>query len=150
MISQTAEYALRAVVALTRSSGSPISGGVLSKQARIPADYLPRIMQQLSEVGIVRSKRGPGGGYSLAGSGNELTVLDVVNAIDPVRRIEHCPLKIPNHEALCPLHAKLDEAYAELQRVLASTRIVDLLPENFPTLQCQFPSGINEYDSNTP
>ena len=114
-------------------------GAFLSEHAKIPADYVPRVMQQLNDAGIVRTKRGPGGGYILAIPASELTALQVVNAIAPVSRIDHCPLGIPGHETLCPLHAKLDEAYAELQRVLASTVIADILPNESLTLQCGFP-----------
>jgi DNA-binding IscR family transcriptional regulator len=67
------------------------------------------------------------GGFTLAVPSGELTVLDVVQAVDPVQRIEHCPLGIPEHRSLCPLHARLDETAAMVEKALGSSTIADLL-----------------------
>lgn len=143
MISQTAEYALRAVVCLTTANGVPRTRQDLSDEGKIPLDYLTRVMQKLSEHDIVSIKRGPGGGYLIKASPESLTVLDVVTAVDSIPRIEHCPLGIAEHKALCPLHAKLDEAAALVEAAFEETRIIDLLPSTARTRdrsrRCSFP-----------
>lgn len=127
MISQTAEYALRAVVCLVTANGVAKTRQELSDEGLIPVDYLTRVMQKLSEHDIVSIKRGPGGGYQISQPVKTLTVLDVVSAVEPLARIEHCPLGIAEHEALCPLHAKLDEAAALVEAAFQKTRIIDLV-----------------------
>lgn len=129
MISQTAEYALRAVVWLARDTSVPMTRQEISDGAQIPLDYLTRVMQKLSDHGLVSIKRGPGGGYLIQPPMETLTVLDVVTAVDSLPRIERCPLGIANHETLCPLHAKLDEAAALVEAAFKNTRIIDLLSD---------------------
>ncbi|MGH7140821.1 MAG: RrF2 family transcriptional regulator, partial [Pirellulales bacterium] len=92
MISQTAEYALRAIVYLADQSETPQTTQQIAEVTRVPAGYLAKVMQGLSRAGLVRAQRGLHGGFTLAVSAKKLTVLDVVRAVDPLRRIEHCPL----------------------------------------------------------
>lgn len=143
MISQTAEYALRAVVFLAKGNGQPMTRQQIADGGHVPLDYLTKVMQMLSEQGIVSVKRGPGGGYLLVGERERLTVLDVVAAVDVSLRVKRCPLGIVGHEALCPLHAKLDEAAALAESVFRETRIVDLASSTIPGSgkepACSFP-----------
>ena len=61
---------------------------------------------------------------------NEISVLDVVNAVDPVRRIESCPLELAHHdEELCPLHRRLNAAIALVEESFGATRISELLQD---------------------
>jgi DNA-binding IscR family transcriptional regulator len=75
----------------------------------------------------VRSQSGPGGGYSLAKQAIAITLLDVINAVAPLERIHRCPLGIPTHRQLCPLHAELDKAYAATEEAFARVTIGQLL-----------------------
>ncbi|HEX7449611.1 MAG TPA: Rrf2 family transcriptional regulator [Pirellulales bacterium] len=129
MISQTAEYALRAIVFLADQSDAPQTTQQIAEVTRVPAGYLAKVMQGLSRCGLVRAQRGLHGGFSLAVPPKELTVLDVVQAVDPLRRIEHCPLGISSHRSLCPLHGRLDSAVALVEKTLGSSTIADLLPD---------------------
>jgi Rrf2 family nitric oxide-sensitive transcriptional repressor len=128
VISQTAEYALRAVVCLASRAGKPMVTPRIAKVTHVPAGYLAKVLQMLARAGIVQSRRGLHGGFVLAGSPGELTVLDVVNAVDPLKRIETCPLEVEGHgERLCPLHRRLDEVVAQVERAFADYSIADLL-----------------------
>ena len=129
MISQTAEYALRAIVYLADQSDAPRTTQQIAKVTRVPAGYLAKVMQGLSRAGLVRAQRGLHGGFTLAVPSKELTVLDVVQAVDPLRRIEHCPLGIVSHRSLCPLHRRLDNAVAMVEKALGSSTIAELLAE---------------------
>jgi hypothetical protein len=61
-----------------------------------------------------------------------MTVLDVVNAVDPIRRIRTCPLKLKAHAThLCPLHRKLDDALALVEDAFASARIAEMCEERY-------------------
>jgi len=127
MISQTAEYALRAIVYLADKGDAPQTTRQIADVTRVPAGYLAKVMQTLVRSGIVRAQRGLHGGFSLVAAPEELTVLDVVQAVDPVRRIERCPLGIPAHKSLCPLHARLDDTAAMVEKSLGSSTIAELL-----------------------
>jgi Rrf2 family protein len=127
MISQTAEYALRAIVYLADKVDVPQTTQQIAEVTRVPAGYLAKVLQTLGRSGIVRAQRGLHGGFTLAVPPEDLTVLDVVQAVDPVRRIEHCPLGIPDHKSLCPLHARLDATAAMVEKTLGSSTIAELL-----------------------
>lgn len=129
MISQTSEYALRAIVHLAaREEASPASAQEISEATRVPVGYLQKILRTLSRHGMVTAQRGSGGGFMLAKVPTAISVLDILRASDtPIARIERCPLGIPGHTRLCPLHQLLDAEIARTERTFAATSIADLL-----------------------
>jgi len=128
MISQTTEYALRAVVFLAENSASGQTTDQMSKATKIPGPYLSKVLQQLARAQIVKSQRGLGGGFTLRSKPADLTVLEVVNAVDPIQRIRECPLGLDAHATkLCGLHRRLDEASALVEKAFGQTTIADLL-----------------------
>ena len=127
MLSQTAEYALRAMSSLAYFPGELVPTPTLAKQTRVPANYLAKVLQLLAGAGLIIGRRGVGGGYRLARPASEITMLHIVDAVDSVKRIETCPLGLPNHGAnLCPLHKKVDDAVRAVQEVFGSTTLLDL------------------------
>lgn len=130
MISPTAEYALRAVVALAQQRGKPLTNSQVALLTQVPPGYLAKVLQRLVRGGIVLSRRGLGGGFTLSRPADRMNVLEVVNAVDPIQRIEKCPLNIVGHgRTLCALHRRLDEAVAVCERSFAETKISELLVE---------------------
>lgn len=130
MLSQTAEYALRAVVCLASRPGKPMVTPEIAKATKVPAGYLAKVLQMLARAGVVRSRRGLHGGFLLNKTPARLTTLEVINAVDPVKRIESCPLGIERHGTrLCPLHKRLDQVMAEAEAALASFTLQDLISE---------------------
>jgi Rrf2 family protein len=128
MFTQTAEYALRAVVSLADSSGEPMTTQQIASVTQVPLDYLSKVMQALGRGGLVESQRGKHGGFRLARPANRLTILDVLNAVDPLPRIRRCPLHLKGHaRQLCPLHRKLDDAVSSMEKAFADTKVSDLL-----------------------
>ena len=124
MLSKTAEYALRTVACL---AGEPGSADLLCEQTKVPRRYLHKVLQDLVRAELVRSRSGPGGGYSLTRKADEITILDVVNAVAPMERIRHCPLGLTSHTSLCPLHRELDNAYAATEEAFSRVTIGQLL-----------------------
>ena len=133
MFSQTVEYALRAVTWLAEHEAEGICGaGRIAQETQVPASYLSKILQQLAKQEIVLSRRGVGGGFCLAMKPSELSVLAVVNAVDPVCRIKTCPLNLATHQdQLCPMHARMDEAMAHVEKVLGDSTLADILGDTF-------------------
>ena len=126
MLSKTSEYALRAVVLLARQPGQAESADHLAEVTKVPRRYLHKVLQDLVRHGLVRSQSGPGGGYSLVRSAEEVTILDVVNAVAPLERIRECPLGLTSHTSLCPLHRELDKTYAATEAALAKVTLAQL------------------------
>lgn len=127
MLSKTAEYSLRAVASLAESPDTPISANALAEKTMIPRRYLHRVLGDLSNAGIVSSRPGPGGGYGLSIDTTKATILDILNAVSPVPRIRECPLGLPAHASLCPLHRELDRAYAAVEAAFSKVTIAELL-----------------------
>jgi Rrf2 family protein len=130
MVSQTAEYALRAAVCLGNQMGTPLTTQQIAEVTRVPAGYLSKVLQALGRAGIVSSQRGLHGGFVLARPLDELSVLEVVNAVDPIKRIERCPLGLRSHGTnLCPLHRRIDNAIALVEKEFGDCTVAMLLSE---------------------
>ena len=130
LFSVTTEYALRAVAWLAAHSDEPQTVDQIAKATQLSAGYLSKVLQVLGRAELVHSQRGVGGGFRLARQPQSLSVLDVVNAVDPIRRIRECPLGLANHrDRLCPLHAKLDAALAVIEESLRTATIGELYSE---------------------
>lgn len=111
MLSQTAEYALRAMSCLAYSPDRLVPTPELASMTQVPPNYLAKVLQSLSQANLIAGRRGVGGGYKLSRQADEISLLDVVRAIDPVERIASCPLGLQNHGPnLCPLHRAVDKA----------------------------------------
>lgn len=103
MISQTAEYALRAIAGPALELDSSVTTEQLVKITRIPWGCLAEVLQSLGRAELVRSQRGVYGGFALAKPPQRSTLLEAINAIDPIRRIRSCHLQLRSHQkGLCP------------------------------------------------
>lgn len=130
VLSQTVEYAFRAVVQLAYNQQQLCSTSFLAEKTKVPPAYLSKVLQSLVRAGIVYSQRGVGGGMSLQIPADKLTLLDIVNAVDPIKRIHSCPLNIKRHgTVLCPLHRRLDTMLGELETSLREATLADILAE---------------------
>ena len=140
MISQTAEYALRAIVYLA-DQAEPRTTQQIAEITRVPAGYLSKVMQSLARGGLVHSQRGLHGGFKLVKPPATLTVWEVVEAVDPLQRIHACPLGLKSHGVnLCPMHRRLDDACALVEEAFKASTVAELLAE--PTRSkplCDFP-----------
>ena len=144
MISQTAEYALRAVVYLAQSESGPVTAQQVAEHTKVPSGYLSKVLQALARGGIVDSQRGLHGGFRLAHDPQKLTMLEVVNSVDAIQRIESCPLGLSSHVNLCPLHKRLDEALAHIEVAFGNTSIKELMtPTTGSTPLCEFPKAVD-------
>lgn len=129
MLSQTTEYALRAVVCLAATPEQPKTSQQLADETLVPSGYMSKVLQELSRAGLIQSQRGLHGGSMLTRNPDGITILDVVNAIEPIRRIDACPLGLKSHVKLCPLHRRLDEAMGQVESAFSSTTISELMRE---------------------
>lgn len=107
--------------------GSKLTSAEIAGLTKVPQGYLSKVLKQLNRAGLVTSARGPGGGHELARPPMEVTILDVVNAVDPFQRINACPLGLVAHRAnLCRMHRSLDDAMGKIEDALRSTTLSDV------------------------
>lgn len=134
MLSQTIEYALRAMTYLaTLPEGASISSSIIARETKVPQGYLSKVLRDLVVADLVVSQRGPNGGFTLARPASQITILDVVNAVEPLKRIASCPLGNPKHITLCPLHQRLDRAMDMVEKEFKSTTLAALFSNSSTT-----------------
>ena len=150
MFSQTVEYSLRAVCYLASQAPKACTTEDVAEVTKVPRAYLSKVLQSLGRAGLVHSQRGLGGGMTLTKEPNDLTILEVVNAVEPIQRIRTCPLGLDSHGVrLCPLHRRLDNALAMVEKAFGSTTLAEVLAE--PTSSkplCEFPRAGEEAASH--
>lgn len=131
MLSQTTEYALRAMSCLAYMPDELVSTAQLAEVTHVPMNYLAKVLQSLAKADLISGRRGVGGGYRLTRPSSEISMLDVINAIDPLQPISECPLKLENHSGkLCPLHTRLDAAARSLIDRFEGISLYDMLSED--------------------
>ncbi len=130
MISLTAEYALRAIVWIAGRPDAAMGTRDIAEATQVPVGYMSKVLQALARTHLVRSRSGRSGGFVLGRSPDEISVLDVVRAVDPFERIDRCPVGHREHKGeLCPLHRRLDHAVAMVERAFAASTIAELVAE---------------------
>ena len=131
MISQTIEYALRAMTHIASlPTGTTVSSEQIAEHTKVPKGYLSKILRNLVLANLITSQRGPSGGFALAREIKDISILDVVSAVDPIQRIHSCPLGNPEHRALCPLHRRLNEAVGRIEKEFAETSFAEVLADS--------------------
>jgi Rrf2 family protein len=140
MLSQTVEYALRAVVYLSRQGDKPQTIQQIAGPTQIPPGYLAKVLLGLARNGILSSQRGFGGGFVLAIPADKLTMYDVVQAVDPIPRIHKCPLDNPDHALeLCDLHKRLDQAAQYVENNFKEVTIAEVATKTVFTHEAPAP-----------
>ena len=142
MLSQTAEYALRAIVDLAYVFPKGKTTEQIALSTKVPPAYLSKVLQALSRGGLVRSQRGVRGGMSLQKQPSEVTILDVINAVDPLKRVLECPLGLVAHrDRLCALHRRIDEVIAIAEGEFRETTMAQVVAEQLQQgiRSCGFP-----------
>ena len=139
MFSQTIEYALRAMMHLASlPPGATVNSEDIAAATKVPQRYLSKVLRDLVLAELITSQRGPRGGFCLRGTPAEVSMLDVVNAVDPIARLQGCPLGNPSHSKLCALHQRIDNALDLIENAFRSTSLELVLRDlNTGPSRCQ-------------
>ena len=122
-------HGMRAMIHIaTCSSDTPVRGEDIARDAGLPQPFLSKILKTLASKGILHSVRGPGGGFRLARPAGEVTLLDVVEAIDGTSQFDGCALgwKACDDGDPCPLHNSWKQIRSDLKAYLARTTVAEL------------------------
>jgi Rrf2 family protein len=132
-VSAKADYAVRAALELAAAEG-PVKGDRLSEAQSIPLKFLENILIELRHAGIVRSQRGPEGGYWLARPAEEVSIADVVRAVEgPIANVRGEP---PHEVRYAGAAEKLGEVWvavrANLRAVLENVTLAEVAAGQLP------------------
>lgn len=128
-ISRSAGYGMMAVGYIAQNDGDAlVLASTVSKKYNIPTEYLLKILQQLVRVNVLRSKRGPRGGFSLARPVNEISMLEIIEAISgPLSG----HLELTDQAKGAPFSHKMEEvcrqASAKCVETLANTKLAQMI-----------------------
>lgn len=124
--SKKCEYALQAILLMAVSvHDSVFPAEDISKKLNIPKEFISKILQSLTDSGIVESKKGKSGGFKLAKYPSKIKLIDIVEAIDGLESFNTCILGFPkcSSENPCPLHDKWGELRTKAYEMLSQENL---------------------------
>lgn len=128
--SRTADYGLRAALEVARApDGALVTRHAIARATDAPASVLARSLARLARGGVLAAQAGPRGGYRLARPATEVTVYDVVAAIEGEGQEERCVLRegVCSWEGACPFHGFLVRAQERFLDTLRDATLADVL-----------------------
>jgi Rrf2 family protein len=134
-LNQATDYAFRVIIHLTQlNKGELDNAQTIAERQNIPAGFLQKIMRSLTKGGLVKSYRGVDGGFSLAKAAEDISLLDVITAMEgPIdlqrclKEQESCSKGCANR---CPVHASLAVIQTDFKQALGKVNFASLA-ENF-------------------
>ncbi|MCX7611770.1 MAG: Rrf2 family transcriptional regulator [Ignavibacterium sp.] len=123
IFSKKCEYGLQAILYMSAKEEDCIcTSEEIAKKLKIPKEFVSKILQSLTESGIVNSKKGKNGGFLLAKKTSKIKLIDIVKAIDGLEIFNRCVLGFPNcsPEKPCPVHDKWGELRDKAYEMLSS------------------------------
>ena len=128
MITKKTEYAIRALVELAAKPDVRLTANVIAQRQGIPPKYLPQIVAELSQAGLLRSVRGYGGGITLRQPPEKISLLRIVEAIQGKPKLFECQLETIHCAGNpgCGLQQIYDKALTALQDVFQKTALSDI------------------------
>src|SRR3954469_8226070 len=135
-ISAKTDYAVRAAAALAAQGGGPVKGEMLATGQRIPQKFLENILSDLRHAGLVRSQRGADGGYWLARPAEEISVADIIRAVEgPLASVRGEAPEDVNYSGTAA--ASLQQVWiavrANLRAVVEHVTLADIAAGRLPT-----------------
>jgi Rrf2 family protein len=128
LYSSACEYAIRALTRLALCEAEPAQRcrvKEIAESERIPAHFLGKIFQTLVRAGMLRSARGPGGGFTLARPAGQITLWEIVAAVDGVAQLDRCVVGLErcSDDSLCPQHHIWKPLKNQIKQYLQSTSL---------------------------
>jgi Rrf2 family protein len=152
LISQGAQYAISAIIAISKytGDGDAISASELSKSLNCPTAYLSQILAKLKNPGILQSRRGLNGGVFLSKPISDITMMDVIAAIDGTEFFDKCFMGIEGcgHIEPCPFHEFWAVERKKIEQWLIDTTFEQIdksMSQKWFNLRLQFSNGVPSF-----
>lgn len=134
ILSKSFGYALRGIlyVATMKDEKRKIQVDEIAKTLSVPKHFLGKIMQQVVKAGLLRSTKGPYGGFSITPETLNSPLIKLIEITDGMEQFSFCVLKLKYCNGLnqCPLHNEMDEIRTNFLNVFSKTTIGDLIKDN--------------------
>ncbi len=127
--SRSAEYAIRAFVHLARvPDGKYAMVKQIAEEEKIPSHFLAKILQQLARKGLLRSSKGPTGGFSLRQPSKDVTLLNIVESLDGLQEYQRCASGLAecNDDMPCGMHESWKALRSRIIEYLEGTSVSDV------------------------
>ncbi|MDX6486356.1 MAG: hypothetical protein QOF43_1509 [Gaiellaceae bacterium] len=133
-VSAKADYAIRAAVELAAAGDGPLKGERIAQAQDIPSNFLENILGDLRNAGLVASRRGADGGYWLARPAEEVSLADIIRAVDgPLANVRGVRSELLSYEgSAVPLRDVWVAVRASLRGVLEQVTLADLARGELP------------------
>lgn len=127
-LSHTTGYAIVALSFVGAAGGKWVQAQEIARRTGIPKPYLSKILHALGKAGLIRTKRGTGGGVSLSRPAGAMSLLEVAMAVDPTVTQPRCFMGMASCSDTkpCPMHAYWKQTREEIHRQLARTTLADV------------------------
>jgi Rrf2 family protein len=138
IFSKKCELGLQAVLFLsTHPNGKLFNSSDIAAELKIPKEFVSKVLQSLTNSGIVGSKKGKAGGFYLAKEPKNIRLIDIVEAIDGLEVFFKCVLGFPGCSSTspCPVHERWGTLRDQAIKMLSSETLADLRETTFKKIQ---------------
>jgi FeS assembly SUF system regulator len=136
-LSRFADYAVAMLAELARDGGMRMAASDMAGRTGLPEPTVAKILKSLTRAGILTSSRGVNGGYGLARTPDDITVADIITAMDGPISLTDCANNSPCVlEGHCSMHGRWGKVNMAIRAALESVTLVDLMQNRNP-----LPSG---------
>ncbi len=138
LFSKQAELGIKAVLFLSvKPKGYLHNASEISKELKVPKEFVAKILQKLTHDGIVVSKKGKTGGFALKKHPREIKLLEIITSIDGNKAFEQCVLGFEycSDEHPCPIHTKWASMRESIMEMLSEKSIADFRDATIRKLQ---------------
>jgi Rrf2 family protein len=138
MLSNSCRYGIRAIIYIASKQQGDRKTGIrqISKDLDLPTPFLAKILQQLAKQKILKSLKGPHGGFSLLKDPKKMSMLDIVKIIDGEEVFTNCLIHngtctcVDKRKDPCPLHDDYAKVRSELIDLFSSTTVYELVKKS--------------------
>jgi Rrf2 family transcriptional regulator, iron-sulfur cluster assembly transcription factor len=134
LFSKSFGYAVRGVlyIALMQDEKRYVQVEEIAEKLAVPRHFMGKVLKNLVKEGVIASSKGPSGGFTVNESTLNLQLLRLIDITDGLSTFKSCVLRVKECNPLnpCPMHGEVEGIKSKLERLLADTRISDLLSEN--------------------
>ncbi len=129
IFSKKCELGLQAVLFLSaQEEGKLFNASEIAKELQVPKEFIAKVLQSLTDSGIVSSKKGKNGGFALAKAPDEIYLIQIVKAIDGLEMFNNCVLGFKGCSVAepCPVHNKWGKLREDALKMLSEESLADI------------------------